>query len=415
MFNIENRVNETETVVFNTFTQNLISLDKSTVFQYFSLDNNIEYAQSFINMGYWVREEENEIEKIIFNNQEGIHNNDTIVLIIKLTNDCNFRCPYCYQNHTDKIMTNETLAIVKKYLLKSKEKQNLKIMINYFGGEPLLCLETIADLQVFLNENKFDYKSYVTTNGYLLTPEVLDKLFEVGISSYIITIDGVPEIHNKTRILADGSGSFNIIINNLVYALNQTNLKIIVRCNINKKKENYIGDFFKLLKTMKILHKVQLFFNETFDHNGCGDLETYYSTRKEYANVLLNIQKMKLEYGLKVSRIGRKDTSCALDNVKTLVVDPELNIESCTSDCTTIGYINNNGDIIPNNNYYKKYNTVNYNNKECLTCNVLPMCMGGCSLIKAQGKCGCIPERYIIQELIALYAKSTKMFGSDGL
>lgn len=412
IFNVENRVNEVETIVFNTFTQNLVSLDNNAVAQYFSLSDKSEYALNFINMGYWIKEAENEVEKLVFNNHEAVYSNDINTLIIKLTSGCNFRCPYCYQDHENKIMTNEKLNIIKKFLLKSPQK---KTKISYFGGEPLLCLGMIADLQSFLNENKFEYESYVTTNGYLLTPEVADKLLKLGVKSYAITIDGIPEIHNKTRILADGSGSFNTVVKNLIYILNKNSQKILVRCNVNKKNDKYIGDFFELFKNLGILHKASLFFNETFDHNSSGDVETYYSTREEYAGVLLNIQKTKLAYGLKVSRIGRKSMSCTLDNVKTLVVDTELNIESCTSDCKIIGCINNNGDIVPNEKYYKKYNAVNYNNEECLTCKVLPMCMGGCSLIKAQGKCGCIPEKYIIQELTALYAKSAKMFGEDGI
>jgi uncharacterized protein len=55
----------------------------------------------------------------------------------------------------------------------------------------------------------------MTTNGFLLTPEVAAKLLAWGVVQYQITIDGVPEDHNRNRPTRDGQETFATILENL--------------------------------------------------------------------------------------------------------------------------------------------------------------------------------------------------------
>ena len=61
------------------------------------------------------------------------------------------------------------------------------------------------------------------------------------------------------------------------------------------------------------------------------------------------------------------------------------------------------GEIKYNNvPYVRKMLRNPFENLECIHCKVLPMCLGGCNFLEVKGKNKCIPEKYIIQDLIEL-------------
>lgn len=55
----------------------------------------------------------------------------------------------------------------------------------------------------------------MTTNGYLLTPSTFDALVRCGVTKFQITIDGLKASHDQNRVLADGSGTYDVIMGNL--------------------------------------------------------------------------------------------------------------------------------------------------------------------------------------------------------
>ena len=57
----------------------------------------------------------------------------------------------------------------------------------------------------FFEANSIVYKYCATTNGYLLTPNIIDQIFSVGLTNFQITVDGDEESHNKLRVLKNGN------------------------------------------------------------------------------------------------------------------------------------------------------------------------------------------------------------------
>jgi uncharacterized protein len=49
-----------------------------------------------------------------------------------------------------------------------------------------------------------------------------------------------------------------------------------------------------------------------------------------------------------------------------------------------------------------------FESKKCFDCKVMPWCMGGCGFLKVKKINECIPEKYIINDLIKLYYKESK-------
>ena len=172
------------------------------------------------------------------------------ILTIMPTENCNFRCLYCYENFCDFTLTsNHYDAIyghIKQEILSGKINH---ISILWFGGEPLLELKDVINFTTKVRElckaQNVDFNSSVTTNGYLLTLGTAKKLFEAGVSSASITIDGF--LHDDLRVLKNGQGTFDRVLSNIFDVLkSNVGLKIVVRCNITDADFDFsFYDIFK--------------------------------------------------------------------------------------------------------------------------------------------------------------------------
>lgn len=132
-------------------------------------------------------------------------------VLIKLTQNCNYICTYCYDHKEGAQVTNlsieKTKATLDFVVLGATDE---RITISFHGGEPLLQFKKIKELVAYVDtikrpDQKIAYS--IQTNGTLFTPAViafLDKHeFSVGIS-----MDGHTAELNKFRIRKDGTTTF---------------------------------------------------------------------------------------------------------------------------------------------------------------------------------------------------------------
>jgi uncharacterized protein len=140
------------------------------------------------------------------------------------TEKCNFRCTYCYEDFELGRMSYEVRNGVKA-LMTARAKTGLEsLYISWFGGEPLMGLEVIEEIEthrinlIAQYPNLKSHASGITTNAYLLDKAMLSKLVGLGVTSYQITLDGPEEHHNRTRLRADGAGTFSAVYGNLLAA-----------------------------------------------------------------------------------------------------------------------------------------------------------------------------------------------------
>ena len=125
-----------------------------------------------------------------------------------LTTKCNLACKYCYINQDNQDMT---LDIFKKHfsfiddLFKQMNNQE-KFILGFFGGEPLLKIDLIEEIQRLVQTHSMYGGSFVATNGILLTKENQERLNKLGIG-FSVSFDG---LWNKTnRVFHDDSSSFD--------------------------------------------------------------------------------------------------------------------------------------------------------------------------------------------------------------
>ncbi|EHV9721001.1 radical SAM protein [Vibrio parahaemolyticus] len=138
-------------------------------------------------------------------------------LIIFPTEECSFRCTYCYEDFSIGIMKPDVVDVLKKFI--SSRTENIESLeISWFGGEPLLAKNVVIDIQEFINSlpREMTISSNMTTNGFSLTRETARKLIKLNVKTFQITLDGKESDHNKTRIGKNGFPTFKKIWHNLI-------------------------------------------------------------------------------------------------------------------------------------------------------------------------------------------------------
>lgn len=135
---------------------------------------------------------------------------NTIEVMLLMTEKCNLSCRYCYEcNKTDKKMT---LAIAKKILEKEfrdVEGTDKKIVIQFFGGEPMIEFDTIRAVYNYIKSSHFKNFEYcfVVTNGTLFDEKQKKWAFEHRYDFICgLSLDGTKEIHDYNR-----SNSYDLI------------------------------------------------------------------------------------------------------------------------------------------------------------------------------------------------------------
>lgn len=235
---------------------NVIFLEENYCQQYFKIkkeacsDLKRELASFLHEQSFLFSKEE--LEKELITIKEKMTH--SLQIIFMPTEACNFRCPYCYESHENVTMSPVLVEKIKEFIEQKIDNQDISyISISWFGGEPTLCSEYILDVNTFVSEkikNKdISFSSSMTTNGFLLNIDSFKKYYDCGVTNYQITLDGWN--HDKTRPLASGKGSLQVILDNLknISALpSDYNFSIMIRHNILNGDEDYTWyDYLKEL------------------------------------------------------------------------------------------------------------------------------------------------------------------------
>ena len=157
---------------------------------------------------------------------EEILNRKLQKMTLQLTQNCNLRCSYCIYSennnsrqraHSNERMSKKIAFSAVDFLCKHSVDSD-HVNIGFYGGEPLLEFLLIKDIVKYAKK-RFRDKSIsfsITTNGTLLTKEVLDFLEKNDIK-LMVSLDGPEEIHNRNRRFASGKGSFSSVMKNIKY------------------------------------------------------------------------------------------------------------------------------------------------------------------------------------------------------
>lgn len=296
---------------------------------------------------------------------------------------CNFRCPYCIVDSTEHSVENkkkglseeETIFVaswLKDYVLNNNLK---KLTIELFGGEPLVGFkQNIIFLKeiMSLKEQGIEVVVNMISNCYLLTEEKLDKLVECGLTSIQCTIDGPKEIHDQRRILANGNGSFDKIIEN-ISMLKSKNVPLIIRINIDKDNAPYVDELIEYLAEKGFNRSATIGVAPVdppvIDSKISGHtMETMQYLQPIYASLRKNKFKFKLW-----------ETFCGHGLRDFFVICPDGSLYNCPSFAGMKNYEVGN---VFNGGFYDKRPVVHEIPDRCYDCSLVGVCSGGCYFTK---------------------------------
>lgn len=139
-----------------------------------------------------------------------------------VTRRCNLSCTYC--NEFDKVSKPVPIGTLKERARKLKDLGSFSICLT--GGEPTMHPDLFELIRYCRFELSF-FKTSVITNGYYLTPKLINKLNEAGLQDMQISIDGVKPndvtvkvldcLKKRLRSLRDHA-RFNVVVSGVVGA-----------------------------------------------------------------------------------------------------------------------------------------------------------------------------------------------------
>lgn len=168
------------------------------------------------------------------------------------TEKCNFRCTYCYEDFSIGKMHAHTITGIKN-LIRRRMPALKQLRIAWFGGEPLAAMNVVLDISSYGKElaeqHDCHYHFGMTTNAYLLDKDRFEKVIHAGIRSFQISLDGPEQVHNQTRLRADGAGTFRKIWDNLIRMKNSDHsFDVVLRIHITPQNFSHIQALLDMIK-----------------------------------------------------------------------------------------------------------------------------------------------------------------------
>lgn len=385
---------------------------------------------ALLNSGYLLEDNNETTEKHVFNKYKeslgDVINRNNFVICPTLK--CNLRCSYCFErdfSDRDSTLNEDMLNKIFEFILERIVENPKPSSIELFGGEPLLeeNIKIIKEIFKFASKNNIDI--LITTNGTQINRfKLLFEKYTNLIKKIQITIDGNKNIHDKRRIFKDGSGSFDLIIENVKYILD-LGIPVDVRVNIDKSNINSIDqiveEVFNLSELM-LYDNFSYYFSNVTDHYNLNN-----KLLIDESDLAIELDKSHLvdkgsypTLGYLIDSIINKPNgslpnfvNCEANSKYNHIIAPDGYVYNCPE---AIGLSNfRTWQYYPVQNSFKSVNKSFYNNiltdsnrPTCRKCSIALLCGGGCILIennKSNKKQFCIMQHKMVNKYFTYLRK----------
>lgn len=370
--------------IFNTNNAALIEME----------DNLLESPdrEALLEYGFIVEDGMDEVQLLEDEVNAAIEQEDRVLeLTIELTNTCNFRCVYCYQDKKSINMSIETADQIIHKISQSADNID-ELHIHYFGGEPLLNVEVMYHFDLALRsmsrEFGFQYVSHITTNGALLTKEIFDR---ISFDYIQLTFDGFEKTHNKLR--KGDLFRFKEEMELAEYILIATKSILVLRMNVCAENKDEVIDFYRYMFGMYGAERISPNMNRMIKFHERDPFTMLSSS--EYAGIEMELKKLINEFTGRIDLPIPKSLPCKFVCNHAYAISPDGKCDFC-SGCT------GNGKEQFSNVDLKKKRRIAFRS-ECKQCKCLPLCLGGCDVHYDLHADSCIMEKYYLKEIISLY------------
>jgi len=410
-------LNETRWAAYNALTGGLATFERTRWVETLRSGRVEEIppdkASDLAAGGYVVEDQVDELDVLKYRRDASRFSNNQLALTIMPTTRCNFSCYYCYQDRSQTIDMSEDTKRRLIEFIRPKLAEVRRLVVVWFGGEPLLAAETIARLSEVLigdcRDRAVEYSSHVVTNGYNLTPSMVTALKGVGVNRIQVTLDGPAEVHDKRRPLRGGEPTFETIVANLSEA--RRAFKITLRITVDRKNFNDALRLRGILQSQGLLEDCYVHLGATQHHTpACSALADDCFGWAELNDRMLQLLEQGTELPVSPEHLYPRPHMgcCSATNSQAVVVYPDGRLFKCFE---TVGLPGEaTGSLYesrPNLKHTLKWMALDvFQVPTCRRCKVLPLCLGGCPRRWLQeGRPVCMGWKANLQRWILYYAR----------
>lgn len=411
-------------LLYSTLTTALLTMDRETYHRIFGLRDfsDIELVGELKKMGFLTDSHENQIAQLDKQRAKFMdlgHQHLTILT----TTDCNARCYYCFEHGIKKIdMSKEVADATIEFISKNFPKKELSIL--WLGGEPLLKFEIIEYITRKLVDIGYTLTSSVTTNGILLTQEMVDFFKKFSkLTTLQFSLDaavGKDYYKVKRYIDFDEDNAFQHVVENIALSLDN-GLMTDVRFNFASSNINNAKNAFRTVKEMLRGHdltKAYLFL-APLDLPSTSEIVSDFHGNMEHP--YLQVVKFQKEMGFPIRAELQTDGGdiiasyalmptcyiCGMTTKQKFVVDSDGTLYKCHR---FAGHHNLNcGNVFDgvndNSESLKQFRSTTINDEQCKDCSILPICQSGCiakRVLLGEGQ-KCHKIKQVQKDLVRLY------------
>lgn len=145
-------------------------------------------------------------------------------LTLNMTHSCNLRCRYCYvvnkeQLSTPSVLMSEDIAKRAVEFMMQQFPNMSRLHIGFFGGEPLLNFPVMKTVMAYasklvIRKGMPEIEYHVSTNATLFTDDMIEFFKKYSIT-FLVSLDGDQETHDRMRVFLDGRRTHQVVITNL--------------------------------------------------------------------------------------------------------------------------------------------------------------------------------------------------------
>lgn len=358
------------------------------------IDLCFEDIEALIKDGRLFAKDTFEAEAVNFKRRQGV----VKAICLHVAHDCNLACKYCFAGKGEYdgpkgLMSFETGKRALDFLIEqSGTRRNLEV--DFFGGEPLLNWEVCKKLVAYGREqekkhNK-NFRFTLTTNGLLINDDVID-FCNKEMANVVLSLDGRKITNDTMRVSANGTGSYDLIIDKFKKLANARNQKdYYMRGTYTHNNLDFASD---------IIHMADLGFKELSIEPVVSDPSEPYALKNEDLPVLKEQYQILADEMLRRYRKGdgftfyhymidldagpcivKRVSGCGV-GTEYLAVTPSGELYPCHQFVGDEKFLL--GDIwkgITNKEVIEQFEGCNvYSHKECKDCFAKLYCSGGCA------------------------------------
>ena len=402
-------------ILFNILTGKIITI--SEYLHDILYDKKLDLLSDFekktlTDTGFLVESHDIEVRNLTEQFKTMKFNSENFVVTILTNMNCNLGCKYCHENglmdHT--ILTDEKINKINQWIEKQIASRKYKsVMLYFYGGEPTLNMRAVERIATFTTklgmQYGFKHNYSMATNATLLNDELVNQLVKADVVDLQVTLDGPPSIHDFRKPNLDGSGTFDIILNNVLKYYNRINFTI--RANVDKNNYEYIPKLLDIIKEKELYKKVYFYLDlVSATHNNNEYCTNNVLTTLEEMTSITYLWKEQINRGIPLHGKNVIEGLCGNLSNSNITISSSGEFYICPGLCGIKQANLGNLDDGYNVTYNQLLSTEVWTNCKC--CKYFPMCAGGCraQAFMHNGSCfACYCKKSYYDKVVMEYIK----------